>query len=42
MMEIFFEKKEFFHLKELEKIAPKAKGISKLHFIQLFLLNIIL
>lgn len=30
MMEIFFEKKEFFHLKELEKLAPKLKGISKL------------
>jgi len=28
MMEIFFEKKEFFHLKELEKIAPKQKGIT--------------
>jgi len=30
MLEIFYEKKEFFHLKELEKIAPKQKGISKL------------
>ena len=29
MMELFFERKEFFHLKELEKIAPKSKGISK-------------
>lgn len=28
MMEIFYEKKEFFHLKELEKIAPKQKGIT--------------
>jgi len=27
MMEIFFEKKDFFQLKELEKIAPKEKGI---------------
>ncbi len=26
-MEIFFEKKDFFQLKELEKIAPKEKGI---------------
>uniref|UniRef100_H2ZBQ0 Meiotic nuclear division protein 1 homolog n=1 Tax=Ciona savignyi TaxID=51511 RepID=H2ZBQ0_CIOSA len=28
MMEIFTEKNEFFHLKELEKIAPKLKGIT--------------
>nr|CAB3265610.1 meiotic nuclear division protein 1 homolog [Phallusia mammillata] len=28
MLDIFFEKKEFFHLKELEKIAPKEKGIT--------------
>jgi len=28
MLDIFYEKKEFFHLKELEKIAPKEKGIS--------------
>lgn len=27
MMEIFYEKKDFFQLKELEKIAPKEKGI---------------
>jgi len=27
MLEIFYEKKEFFQLKELEKIAPKEKGI---------------
>ena len=27
MMEIFHEKKEFFQLKELEKIGPKEKGI---------------
>lgn len=27
MMEIFFEEKDFFQLKELEKIAPKKKGI---------------
>ena len=26
-MEIFYEKKDFFQLKELEKIAPKEKGI---------------
>ena len=29
-MEIFIEKADFFQLKELEKIAPKEKGISKL------------
>ncbi|KAL1123336.1 hypothetical protein AAG570_002421 [Ranatra chinensis] len=27
MLEIFYEKKDFFQLKELEKIAPKEKGI---------------
>lgn len=27
MLEIFYEKKDFFLLKELEKIAPKEKGI---------------
>lgn len=27
MLELFYEKKEFFQLKELEKIAPKEKGI---------------
>lgn len=27
LLEIFYEKKEFFTLKELEKIAPKEKGI---------------
>lgn len=27
MMEIFYQKKDFFQLKELEKIAPKEKGI---------------
>ncbi|KAK2723720.1 meiotic nuclear division protein 1 homolog [Artemia franciscana] len=27
MIEIFYEKKEFFQLKELEKIGPKEKGI---------------
>ncbi|XP_067010682.1 meiotic nuclear division protein 1 homolog [Anabrus simplex] len=27
MLQIFYEKKEFFQLKELEKIAPKEKGI---------------
>ncbi|KZC10059.1 PREDICTED: meiotic nuclear division protein 1 homolog [Dufourea novaeangliae] len=27
MLQIFYEKKEFFTLKELEKIAPKEKGI---------------
>lgn len=27
MLQIFHEKKEFFNLKELEKIAPKEKGI---------------
>lgn len=29
-MELFFEKKEFFLLKELEKIAPKEKGITSM------------
>ena len=28
MMEIFYTKKEFFLLKELEKIGPKEKGIT--------------
>ena len=28
MLEIFYTKKEFFLLKELEKIAPKEKGIT--------------
>jgi len=28
MLEIFFERKTFFQLKELEKIAPKEKGIT--------------
>ena len=27
MLELFYSKKEFFLLKELEKIAPKEKGI---------------
>ncbi|XP_069682875.1 meiotic nuclear division protein 1 homolog [Periplaneta americana] len=27
MLQIFYEKKEFFQLKELERIAPKEKGI---------------
>jgi hypothetical protein len=27
MMDLFHEKKDFFQLKELEKIAPKEKGI---------------
>jgi hypothetical protein len=26
LLEVFFEKKEFFQLKELENIAPKLKG----------------
>ena len=26
MLEIFYEKKDFFLLKEMEKIAPKEKG----------------
>lgn len=30
LLEIFFEKKEFFQLKELEKIAPKLKGITSM------------
>ncbi|XP_038059612.1 meiotic nuclear division protein 1 homolog [Patiria miniata] len=30
MMEIFFERKEVFQLKELEKIAPKTKGITSM------------
>lgn len=29
MLQIFYEKKEFFQLKELEKIAPKEKGITE-------------
>ncbi|XP_016145073.1 meiotic nuclear division protein 1 homolog [Sinocyclocheilus grahami] len=29
MMEIFFETKDVFQLKDMEKIAPKSKGISK-------------
>ena len=28
MLEIFYTKKEFFLLKELEKIGPKEKGIT--------------
>ncbi|TNM85749.1 hypothetical protein fugu_008020 [Takifugu bimaculatus] len=28
MMEIFFETKDVFQLKDIEKIAPKTKGIS--------------
>nr|XP_045623112.1 meiotic nuclear division protein 1 homolog isoform X1 [Procambarus clarkii]XP_045623113.1 meiotic nuclear division protein 1 homolog isoform X1 [Procambarus clarkii]XP_045623114.1 meiotic nuclear division protein 1 homolog isoform X1 [Procambarus clarkii]XP_045623115.1 meiotic nuclear division protein 1 homolog isoform X1 [Procambarus clarkii]XP_045623116.1 meiotic nuclear division protein 1 homolog isoform X1 [Procambarus clarkii] len=27
MMELFYERKDFFQLKELEKIAPKEKGV---------------
>ncbi|XP_045138022.1 meiotic nuclear division protein 1 homolog isoform X2 [Portunus trituberculatus] len=27
MMELFYEKKDFFQLKELEKIGPKEKGV---------------
>lgn len=27
MLQIFYEKKEFFTLKEIESIAPKEKGI---------------
>ncbi|XP_067876237.1 meiotic nuclear division protein 1 homolog [Heterodontus francisci] len=30
MMEIFFETKDVFQLKDLEKIAPKAKGITSM------------
>ncbi|XP_077333190.1 meiotic nuclear division protein 1 homolog isoform X2 [Lithobates pipiens] len=30
MMEIFFEKKDVFQLKDLEKIAPKEKGITSM------------
>jgi len=30
MMEIFYEKKSFFQLKELEKIGPKEKGITSM------------
>ncbi|KAJ7333771.1 Meiotic nuclear division protein 1 [Desmophyllum pertusum] len=30
LLELFFEKKEFFLLKELEKIAPKEKGITSM------------
>ena len=33
MLEIFHEKKDFFQLKELEKIGPKEKGvISQVNF----------
>ena len=28
MMEVFYEKKDVFQLKELEKICPKEKGIT--------------
>ena len=28
MLEVFYEKKEVFQLKELEKICPKEKGIT--------------
>jgi hypothetical protein len=28
MMEIFFETKDVFQLKDLEKLAPKEKGIT--------------
>lgn len=27
MLQLFYEKKEFFQLKDLERIAPKEKGI---------------
>jgi len=27
IMEVFYEKKEFFLMKELEKIGPKEKGV---------------
>ncbi|RCN27795.1 hypothetical protein ANCCAN_26467, partial [Ancylostoma caninum] len=27
MLELFYESKEFFQMKELEKIAPKKKGV---------------
>ena len=30
MLEIFYEKKDFFLLKEMEKIAPREKGKSPL------------
>ncbi|EDO47457.1 predicted protein [Nematostella vectensis] len=30
LQELFFEKKDFFQLKELEKIAPKEKGITSM------------
>lgn len=29
MLDLFIEKNEFLHLKEVEKLAPKLKGISK-------------
>lgn len=28
MLQLFYEKKEFYQLKELEKLAPKEKGIT--------------
>ncbi|XP_076803015.1 meiotic nuclear division protein 1 homolog isoform X2 [Clavelina lepadiformis] len=28
MLDFFYEKKEFFHLKEIEKLVPKCKGIT--------------
>ncbi|XP_028519506.1 meiotic nuclear division protein 1 homolog [Exaiptasia diaphana] len=30
LQQLFFEKKDFFQLKELEKIAPKEKGITSM------------
>ncbi|KAF0986553.1 hypothetical protein HZS_4543, partial [Henneguya salminicola] len=30
LLELFYEKKEFFQLKELERIAPKEKGITSM------------
>ena len=35
MLEIFYEKKDFFLLKELEKIAPKEKGKRGSHLLKL-------
>jgi hypothetical protein len=34
MLEIFYEKKDFFLLKEMEKIAPKEKGNLNVYKIQ--------
>ena len=35
MLDIFYENKDFFLLKEMEKIAPKEKGIGSLDVMML-------